>query len=133
MFVSQCTEVMAGAGLLAEDLAAPVAAHLPVASPVSVPVSAVRTRHQPRQEAFGPTGQALPAARPGVPVSPAGAHAVAPRCPNCRLQQLVGAVVQGGRELQVKAVEHHGAGLGLWCEGGEDRVLEPCLCGAHFK
>lgn len=94
--MSQCTEVVARARLLAEDLAAPVAAHLPVAPPIPVPISAVRARYQPRQEALGPAGQALPAARPGVTVHPAGAHAVAPRGPNCGLQQLVGTVVQGG-------------------------------------
>lgn len=94
--VSQCTEVVAGAGLLAEDLAAPVAAHLPVAASIPVPVPTIRARYQPRQEALGPAGQALPAARPGVAVGPAGAHAVAPCSPNRGLQQLVGAVVQGG-------------------------------------
>lgn len=94
MFVSQGTEVVAGTGLLAEDLASPMAAHLPVAAPV--PVSGVRARYEPRQEAFRPTGQAFPAACSEVTVGPAGAHAVAPRRSNGRLQQLVGAVVQGG-------------------------------------
>lgn len=45
--VSQCTEVVAGARLLAEDLAAPVAAHLSVAPPIPVPVSPVRAWYQP--------------------------------------------------------------------------------------
>lgn len=93
---SQCTEVVAGAGLLAEDLASPVAAHLSVPAPVPVAVPSVRTRYEPRQEALGPAGQTLPAARPGVAVGPARADAVAPSGPDCGLQQLVGAVVQGG-------------------------------------
>lgn len=91
---SQCAEVMAGTGLLPEDLAAPVATHLPVASPIAV--STVRARHQTGQEALGPAGQALPAARPRVAVSPTRTHRVAPRCPNRGLQQLVGAVIEGG-------------------------------------
>lgn len=114
--VSQCTEVMAGPGLLAKDLAAPVAAHLPVAASVPVSVSAVRSRHQTGQEAFGPARQALPAASTGVTIRPSGADTVPPRGPHRRLQQLVGAVLQGGRELQVDAVKHHSAGLGLWLE-----------------
>lgn len=93
---SQCAEVMAGTGLLPEDLAPPMATHLPVASPISVAVSAIRARHQAGQEALGPTGQALPAARPRVTVSPARTHGVAPCGPNRRLQQLVGAVIEGG-------------------------------------
>lgn len=113
VWVSQCAEVVTGAGLLAEDLAAPVAAHLPVAAPIPVPVSPVRAWYQPRQEALGPAGQALPAARTGVPIGPARAHTVAPRGPDRGLQQLIGPVVQGGRQLHVDAVEHHGAGLGL--------------------
>lgn len=113
--VSQCTEVVAGAGFLPEDPAAPLAAHLTVAAPVPFPVSAVRARHQPGQEALGPARQALSAACPELAVGPAGAHAVTSGCPNCCLQQLLCAVVQRGRQLQVKAVKHCGTGLGLWC------------------
>lgn len=116
--MSQCTEVMAGPRLLAQDLAASVAAHLPVAAPVPVPVPTVGARHQASQEALGPAGQTLPAARPGVTVSPAGAHTVTPGSPYGRLQQLIGAVVQGGRQLHEEAVEHGGTGLGLWGEKG---------------
>lgn len=92
--VSQCTEVVARARLLTEDLAATVAAHLSVTSPVTVPT--VRTRDQPCQEAFGPTGQALPAPHPRIAIGPAGADAIAPCCADGRLHQLSGAVFQGG-------------------------------------
>lgn len=91
---SQCAEVVAGTGLLPEDLAPPMATHLPVASPVAV--STVRARHQAGQEALGPTGQTLPAARPRVTVGPARTYRVAPGGPNRGLQQLVGAVIEGG-------------------------------------
>lgn len=109
--VSQCAEVMAGAGFLTKDLAPPVPAHFPVAAPIAVPP--VRPGHQAGQEALGPARQALPASRSRVAVHPTGTHAV-PSCrPHRRLQQLVRAVVQRRRELQVDAVKHHGAGLGL--------------------
>lgn len=117
--VSQRAEVMAGPGLLPQNLAAPVAAHFPVAAPVPVSVAAVRARHQPGEEALGAAGQTLPATRAGVSVAPPGAHAVSPRRADGGLHQLGGAVVQGGRQLQVQAVEHHGAGLGLWWDKGE--------------
>lgn len=114
---------MAGTGLLPEDLAPPMATHLPVASPISVAVSTVRARHQAGQEALGPTGQTLPAARPRVTVSPARTHRVAPCGPDRGLQQLVGAVIEGGRQLHVEAVKHHGAGLGLWWDTQEQRNI----------
>lgn len=118
---SQCAEVMAGPRFLTEDFAPPVTAHFPVAP--SVPVSAVRARYQPGQEALGAARQALPAARPWVAVRPPGAHAVPPCSPHGRLQQLVGAMVQGGRELHVEAVKHHGTGLGL-CGEKINLILE---------
>lgn len=126
---SQCAEVMAGPGLLPEDLAAPVAAHFPVAA--TLPVAPVRARHQPGQKALGATRQALSASRRQVAVHPPGAHAVPSRAPHRRLQQLVRAVFQRGGELQVDAVEHRGAGLGLWRgkktkERRTDLVLETC-------
>lgn len=116
--VSQWAEVMAGAGLLAENLAPPVAAHFSVPTPIPVSVATVWPRHQPGQEALGPAGQALPATWARVAVGPSWAHAVTPCRPDSGLQQLVGAVVQRGRELHVDAVKHHGAGLGLWWETG---------------
>lgn len=115
---SQCAEVMAGARLLAENLAPPVAAHFSVTTPIPVSVATVWSWHQPGQEALGPAGQALPATRTRVAVGPSWAHAVTPCRPDSSLQQLVGAVIQRGWELHVDAVKHHGAGLGLWWETG---------------
>lgn len=77
---------MAGAGLLTEDLAAPVAAHLPVAAPIPLSVSAIGARYKPGQEALGPARQALPTARPWVTVCPSGANEVPPGSPHRRLQ-----------------------------------------------
>lgn len=92
---------MARAGLLPHELA-----HLSLA---------LVARHQAGQETFGAGGDALALAVAVyvLGAGPRGPGGLAPGQPHGALQELRGAVVQGGRDLQVQAVVEGGAGHGL--------------------
>lgn len=103
---SQRPQVVARAGFLPQELA-----HLSLSRVAG---------HQTGQEAFGAGGNALTlASAQVVSTGPRGPWGQAPAQPHRTLQELRGAVIQRGGDLQVQAVEEGSAGQGLWEEREE--------------
>lgn len=112
----QGTEVMTGARFLSKHSVASVSLLL-----TDSLAAMVRAWHQAWQEALGPAGKALTTPASGWSIGPSRPQAVAPGSPHCCLQELVSAMIQRDRELQVHAVEHHGVWVGLWEKAQETK------------